>query len=252
MLALIDCVQTPGRFGKSRREVVSRRVCGFQCLELQAALPAKASSRRRDRALSEWGKLLRDLGAREVCFKFGSSFQQELLDMEFRLLTPESLLKAKAAEVIERAAPEGSHVLLSCRRWDRWSAETFRSLCTKFRYVTVDVPGHVLSHVNDIAGEYGVSPTVIRKDRVVDADGAVFFDVPDRPCFLSGRCMVLMAGKRAPNVFGGRQIERIVFGFPESLRGELPEGYPQDALMSWAIELGRISPSQVRVVIAGQ
>ncbi len=247
MIALVNIKYVPGRFKKARSQTLAISIAGINCLELCLELPEKAGTKRITRYFNSWAKGLKEMGIADVIIKNGSLGKKRLLSMGFKEPDNGPMMSAKAGEIAFAASYKYDRVFLSTESADRRSIETFNKLCDKFRYIVLDTSASAERTFMEIGGRYGVSPSTIKKDRVVEADCALFLARPKGPTFLSASCVYFAPFDCGSLVFGGVPVRKINLSFPDNYRQEVPSGYNAMEILSWLFNIGRITPEDIRV-----
>lgn len=227
------------------------RVEGTEVLGLPAALATvEVSPRIREkrliRALEGLCGTLKLMRVSTVLFSYDFPFRDFFLDRGFREGDSRELLLIKAAEILKAASPARTRVLLSAPRADRRAARLARELGQEFRYLVTDIPGDT-SAIEAACADLGLTPEPMRRDGIADVDAAVFLGAPARPVFLADRCRTVLIGEKTPYICGGREVERVRFRLPDRYRDGIPKNFPQDRLLSAALEAGRLPAGEVTV-----
>ena len=247
MTAFIDVKYVPGRFRKAYSKTGVLSVAGVDCLEFSLELPEKARARRIARYFDRWAKELKTMGIVDVILKNGSQCKKELLARGFKEHDNGFMMLSKSGEIAYSASCKHDSVFLSAENADRMSVEIFNKLCDRFRYIVLEAPDYAERVFMEAGSKYGVSPSMLKKDRVVKADCAIFLSNPKGPTFLSAGCVYFAPFGCGDLVFGGTPINKINLSFPERYRKEIPEGYNAVDVLTWLYNIGRIAPEEIIV-----
>lgn len=208
--------------------------------------PGRAGDRRRERALGELETALRRAGIRTLLFHRGFPHREYFLSRGFRAADCQALLAVKAGEIAACLSPRRGRALLTVRRADGYALRAVSRLAADFRYVTLDCPPEAAERLTNAVSGLGAAPEPLGFG-TSDADAAVFFAPPNRPVYLPARCRVVRLCPPTPLICGGREAERFGFTVPERRRKDLPEGFYLPAVLSDAVESGKIPPEEVKI-----
>lgn len=247
MLGLISAESVQGRrcaFSLSAPEPL-----GMGCLWAQVQIGQRARDRRVGRCLLACAQRLEALRARRVVFAEGFPYRPFFLERGFAEAGCEELLAQKAGEIAAAGAAGHERALLSTPRADGPSVRAVRELVRRFRYLLIDAPEGTFEILEEVCGEYGVTPERMGPGRFADVDAAVFMSRPARPVYASARCAALFVRGGRELMLGGREIAQASFTLPARRAFQLP--FPAAPILSAALSCGRIAPSDVQVTAAG-
>lgn len=247
MIGLIDFMENIPRGSRCRVRMEGTEALGIPAVLAHIESPTHPRQKSLYRALDSCAGTLGIMRVTTVFFSNSFPYRDFFLDRGFHEGDCRELLRVKAAELLSLAAPVRERVLLSAPRADRRVSKLIFELGKRFRFVLMDVPNFDMRALDAGLNDLGLSPEPLHRDRVADVDAALFLDTPAYPVYLSDRCRVLRLGEPTPLICGGREIERARFTLPNTLRGTVPENFPQPQLLSAALESGRLSAENVTV-----
>lgn len=247
MIGLIELLENIPRGSKCRVRMDGIRVLGVPAVLAHIESPARPRQRSLLRTLDSCAGTLGVTRVTTVIFSDSFPHRDFFLDRGFREGDCGELLRVKAAEILSQSAPRHERVLLSGPRWNRRASKLLLELGEKFRFVLLDVPHLDLNTLDFGCNDLGLSPELLRRDRVADVDAAFFSDAPAYPVFLPDRCRVLRLGEKTPLICGGREIDCVEFTLPDALERTIPENFPRLRLLSAALECGALRGEDVKV-----
>lgn len=250
VIGLIDFTEGIHRGSKCRVRMEGTYVLGIPAVLAHIESPPRPKRRSLLRALDSCAGTLGVMRVGTVFFSGTFQYRDFFLDRGFHEGDCRELLRLKAARILALSAPSHERALVSAARGDRRVSRLLYEMGKNFRFLYVDVPYFDFAAFENAFGDMGLTPEPLRRDRMADVDAAVFLSSPRRPVFLSDRCRVLRVGEKTPLICGGREVERVSFTLPDTLRGSVPEGFPQPELLSAALESGRIDSNDVIVAKA--
>ncbi|MGM9520945.1 MAG: hypothetical protein ACI3VB_00515 [Oscillospiraceae bacterium] len=247
MLALLEAEPIYGRRRRCFETFGAESAAGINCLRLTLHVPDRLGERNLERCIERSAGQLKAMRVRQLVFRKDFPYRERFLELGFTECGHDAPLRATAGDIICRAAKNHGSAFLYAPRPTQDVCRALRKLCGGFRYLTAYVP-EGQTQLMEIAEEYGISLTALRRDGEAPSDAAVFFGSPRRLITLPGGCAVLFAdGKRGDMIYGGREISRIVFRVPERFRDELPAGFPEMQLISAALYGGKLSPEDIKI-----
>lgn len=249
MLAMLLSDTLPERAARCALMSEVRTIFGINVLELTLPIPARPRRRQMERLLEGAEELLRAVRARSVVFCEGFPFSGYFMKRGFVRADVTALLRAKAAEIADRAPARHESVLIFAPRATAEVLRTVERLGESFHHIFADGPEGVISAAETVLEGQGAPVRRLGRDRAADVDAAVFFGAPSRPVYAAGRTKLLMIGGGEKLVLGGSEIARITFGVMGE-RPELPEGISAAQILSAALEAGKIEPREISVLSA--
>ncbi len=224
--------------GKERLSVSDDLVLGMKVLKMSVPMAAGGTERTRKRVLNT----LRELRINTVLLR--EDFPRPEWFEMYRRPDGSDLMGRMLSQAAKAAAGDSESILIYLRHMDREAGRTLSDLCMSYRHVMLLSESEgAIKAAQGISERMGVSLIVNPADsRIKTAKAAVIADVPQDTLILGEDCVAVAPSEdHYERVVCRRRVTDVSFMMTDGSEPDIPEGYPQKALISEAILRGGMS-----------
>ena len=170
----------------------------------------------------------------------------------FRRPDGRSFARRLVAARVCAQSDSANSIAVSAKRIDRTVSDAIRLYCKRFRYVMLTAPCADERAADALSEASGASIIFDPTDRrILTADTAAVYDMPDRPLTLSPDCTVFAAEDAYfSRIIGGIPSRPPALRVPKCDPSACPEGFSAEEILSEAVLRGSVRLSDIEIQLS--